>query len=94
MDKEVVWAPDETVTAEKLLLHFWWWRKSGRGLQTLHGDLSIFLTVWQHRAGWKVCSEVYRQAMAKLDWDTSLGGMQPRSHTPLPPKKKGLYVYE
>jgi hypothetical protein len=80
------------VAAEALLLRFWEWRVRGRYLQTLHQDLELFLTVWQPRVGWQICSTVYREAMKLQDWDISQGGLRsaaPATEPPKPRRRKG-----
>jgi hypothetical protein len=84
------------MNAEQLLERFWWFRDSGRPFQTLHQDLEIFLTVWQGSVGWQVCSQVYRAAMAREEWDIELGGRsRPMSPQPAPPPRHqgGLIAY-
>ena len=51
-----------TDTMDGLLAMFWEWRKAGRECQTLHQDLEIFLTAYQHRIGWQECGRLYRHA--------------------------------
>lgn len=67
------------VDPRKLEARFWRWRHQGRESQTLYQDLEMFLTAWQSRVGWQVCSEVWKSAIGKLSKDVfRYGGRPPK----------------